>query len=91
MIHEHKNIDELRNSFLKRLIYKKFTVDYHIVYEKYIGEFIKEKYYKRYFIISHPFYNIDINISRDNDNQIFSPSSRINKKIKENLLKYVKK
>ena len=91
LIHEHKNIDELRNSFLKRLIYKKFTVDYHIVYEKYIGEFIKEKYYKRYFIISHPFYNIDINISRDNDNQIFSPSSRINQKDKRKLIEICKK
>tara|TARA_B100000575_G_scaffold258630_1_gene230356 strand:- start:3509 stop:4489 length:981 start_codon:yes stop_codon:yes gene_type:complete len=91
LVHEHKNIDEVNKSFIKRAIYKNIKITTHIVYEKYFGQFIKEKYNKNFHVISHPTYEVKLNDSNIKSAFIFSPSANIDKKYKNDLIAFCRK
>ena len=91
LVHEHKNIDEVNKSFIKRVIYKNIKISTHIVYEKYFGQFINKKYNKNFHVISHPTYEIKLNDSNNNNPFIFSPGANIDIKYKNDLTAFCRK
>ena len=85
---EHNNIDQSLLSVIKECFYRLINKRvYHIVFEKYIANFIQSRYSKKTLQISHPFYESSENPVLQNK-IIFSPSSTYDQVTMEKLISF---
>lgn len=90
---EHNNIDELKNSRIKSILYKigsRNTIS--IVFSKCIGDYVRFNFGRDYRYICHPIRSdvIDVNRSRNYESDgvvnIFAPSALISERIRDKIL-----
>ncbi|NVJ60864.1 MAG: hypothetical protein HWE27_10765 [Gammaproteobacteria bacterium] len=75
-IFNHNNIDQALGNKIKNFFFKRISSDVnHLVYEKYIKEFLEERYKKKSIVVSHPIPKVDEFLDDDKVLQVFSPSA----------------
>ena len=98
---DHNNVDSMFNNPVKRFIYKHIPKNaIHLVHMDYIADYIREKFKRQAWAISHPYYrksfdeppasNRSLSSKRANDRKvIFAPSRSNSPEIIERLRSFV--